>query len=298
MPAFQIWSYDNLFWFDKLPKATWIFTDLDRLGFWELELAARIYRLMATAGLRVLNDPALVCDRYLLLRKLHEHGFNRFRVWRASESREPECYPVFLRTNCAHRGTLTDLLETPEALQQAIEHTVNNGHPLANLLIVEYCAAPVREGLYAKLGAYRCGDSIVETLGTHQRHWHAKLGERGVASEEEYEAEYHRIQETPNAAALMQAFDIGNIQYGRADFTVIDGKLQVYEINTNPMITTVTSHPYARRLASDNLCQQKLVSAFKNIDSGSATGTITLRNKVLDHQRYKDRGPIQSRWIP
>ena len=33
-----------------LPRATWIFTDFDRLSFWELELAARVYRNLIGSG--------------------------------------------------------------------------------------------------------------------------------------------------------------------------------------------------------------------------------------------------------
>ena len=114
VPHFKVWSYDRLLRARVLPRATWIFTDLDRLSFWELELAARIHRNLVGAGQRVLNDPATVAQRFSLLRRLYRAGFNRFNVWSVDAEEWPERYPVFLRTQSAHRGALTDLIPDRE----------------------------------------------------------------------------------------------------------------------------------------------------------------------------------------
>ena len=76
MPVHRIWSYDALFRAKKLPHATWVFTDFDRLSAWELELAAHAYREIKSGGMRVLNDPALAVGRFDLLASLRLLGRN------------------------------------------------------------------------------------------------------------------------------------------------------------------------------------------------------------------------------
>src|SRR5690606_36355005 len=38
---------------------------------------------------------------------------------------------------------------------------------------------------------------------------------------------------------LMAAFEAGGIEFGRADFGIVDGRVQIYEINTNPTLGVV-----------------------------------------------------------
>ncbi len=67
---FRVIPYERLFRMRRLPRATFIFTDFDRLDFWDLEMAARVYRRVREAGARALNDPARVSSRFRLLRDL------------------------------------------------------------------------------------------------------------------------------------------------------------------------------------------------------------------------------------
>ena len=43
------------------------------------------------------------------------------------------------------------------------------------------------------------------------------------------------VAENPHNDQLQEVFELANIQYGRIDYAVVDGRLQVWEINTNPM---------------------------------------------------------------
>src|SRR5689334_8264811 len=75
-PRTRLLDYDRLFRKSRLPGATYIFSDLDRLGYWDLELAARVHRRLQAAGAKVLNDPARVKMRDALLRALYAAGLN------------------------------------------------------------------------------------------------------------------------------------------------------------------------------------------------------------------------------
>ena len=214
VPDFKVWSYDKLFRARFLPRATWIFTDFDRLSFWELELAARIHRNLVAAGQRVLNDPATVAQRFSLLRRLHRAGFNRFNVWSVEAEEWPERYPVFLRTQSAHRGTLTDLLPDRASLEREIAAALAKGRPRRELMIVEYCAEPIREELFRKLAMYRVGLTMIATLCVHQSKWVAKDGEKGIAGQDLYDEEYRIIEENWHGEELRPAFEIGGIEFG------------------------------------------------------------------------------------
>ena len=86
----------------SMPRATYIFTDMDRLPTEVLRVACLLYRQLRDQGISVLNDPARVLSRYGLLRRLHEAGINGFNAYRAEEG-TPDCrWPVFLRTDGDH----------------------------------------------------------------------------------------------------------------------------------------------------------------------------------------------------
>lgn len=297
-PDVRLWSYDRIFATHSLPRATWVFTDMDRLGFWELELAASAYRVLAAASVKCLNDPARACQRASLLRRLRGSGFNRFGVWRVADEEWPDAWPVFLRTDSAHRGPLGDLLHDRASLETAIDRAIEAGHPSRELLIVEYCAQPIREGLFHKRAVFRVGETMVPTLGVFDEQWSAKRGKLGVAGLALYEQEFAELRENRFGEPLRSAFAIGEIEYGRADFALVDGAPQVYEINTNPTIGRVGEHPHPPRMEAGRLCEQRLVEALHAIDSQRGGKAVALDAQRFDKQRRKDVRLAPARWTP
>ncbi|MDD4882072.1 MAG: hypothetical protein PHR30_13990 [Gallionellaceae bacterium] len=296
VPAIRIWSYDKLLRARSLPRATWIFTDMDRLSPWELELAAHVYRELRSHGQRVLNDPARVCHRHALLKRLKSAGINRFDVWRIDESESVDRWPVFLRTESAHRGPLTGLIEDAGQLRLEIEKAVNAGYPERDLMVVEYCAEPVHGNLFRKLATFRVGDRLVPTLAVHDNQWAAKYGQLGVAGTELYREELAGLAENRYADALNQAFEIGHVEYGRADFALVSGAPQIYEINTNPTIGRVLEHPDPVRVESGRLWEGNFVAALVAIDTPSGAPT-RIKDRILAKQRRRDFWMTRSRWV-
>jgi hypothetical protein len=84
-PSLGTLDYDRVFAARRLARAAYVFTDLDRLAPWDLELAAIIKRRLSEAGLPALNDPARAKTRFALLRALHEAGLNDFNAYRLGE---------------------------------------------------------------------------------------------------------------------------------------------------------------------------------------------------------------------
>jgi len=282
----------------RLPRATYIFADMDRLGFWELELSARLCRLLRAAGMRTLNDPAVVMQRFALLRALKREGRNDFQVYRVDDDESPNRFPVFLRTESAHRGTQSQLLHTQADIEAAVSSATDRGIPRKELLLVEYCAEPVADGLFRKLSGYRVGRRMVPAIAVHDSSWHAKTGTLGIADAKTYEDEFASVTENRYGEMLRPYFDVAHVDYGRADFGFACGKPQVYEINTNPHIKTVKSHPYPSRIAAARLSLELLEQAFAEIDTDAVSGTVSIDDEVLARQRRLDRWTFGPRWTP
>src|SRR3546814_7389833 len=104
-------DYCELFRMKSLPRATYIFSDLERLATDDLERTSRIWRKLSSqdSSLRLLNHPLRACRRYELLRQLHQQGTNDFNVYRVTERRRPKRFPVFLRIENDHDGAITGL---------------------------------------------------------------------------------------------------------------------------------------------------------------------------------------------
>ena len=273
---FRVWPYGRLFRARSVPVATYIFADLDRLHWWDLEMAARCARHFHGAGLRVLNDPARASQRYQLLTRLYRAGINDFTAWHAGERPPESAYPVFLRTAAAHRGPLTDLLHTEAALEEAERELLDRGIPECQLMIVQYRGEPIEEGLYRKLGMFRVGDSLVPTLCAHEGVWQAKRGQKGIANQGWYDDEYRLVTGQRHAQTLHAAFQTASIEYGRADYGLVGARPAIYEINTNPMIRKVTEHPFPIRLESDAVFQRNLADAMGRVDGPSDGGRLSM----------------------
>lgn len=297
-PRFETWSYNKLFKAKVLPKASYIFTDFDRLDFWQTELAAKTYRFLKSNGVRVFNDPARALQRFALLKRLHAEGLNKFRVWDAAGDPLPDLYPVFLRTRHAHRGALSELLHSREEAEAELERLVEKGYGVQDLMFVEYCAQPLEDGLFRKLAAFRVGEDVFMTTAVHESHWQAKYGEEGVASAEQYKEEYDMVKTNQFAAALRPAFELAKVEFGRVDFSIVDGAPQVYEINTNPSISLIDDHPFEIRLKTDAIFNERFVRAFKTLDSPDSKGMLKVNHPDLEKQRKRDRFVVHHRWTP
>jgi hypothetical protein len=258
------------------PRATYVFTDMDRLSLWDLRLAGLAFRRLRDQGVAVLNDPARAATRYGLLRRLYLAGINEFNAYRVEEGVKPKRWPVFLRAEGAHLGPMTDLIQDWDQLLSFIERFVAKGIPLASLLIVEFSAQPVRPGFYRKFGSFRMGKSEFAHTCVDDDHWIAKTGKRDVTPPEYYDDELRIVRDNPYGPSVATAFDIAGIDYGRVDFGLVDGRVQIYEINSNPDMGFGNDHPSAVRLESYRVFKAHYLDALRAIDTPETDGTVTI----------------------
>ncbi len=272
---FKIISYPYFFMRRRLPRGTYIFSDFDRLTNWQVELAAHSFRLLKNAGCTVLNDPARVLHRVPLLRHFNKVGVNNFNAWPASELSAVNAFPVFLRTASAHRGNLTELLNDDNEARSALDNALEQGYPINDLTFIQYMAQADENGVFRKLAAYRIGDQIIPAPSVYQRHWAAKYGEKGVAGGAGYAQDLSDIKHNAYAQAVSKAFNEAQINYGRVDFGIVNGRPEFYEINTNPKIhSDKIEHPFPDRVEAARLSNQLYMEAMAALDKEDSGGWI------------------------
>jgi hypothetical protein len=74
----------------------------------------------------------------------------------------------------------------------------------------------------------------------------------------------------PHAAAVARIFELTQIDYGRVDYGLLDGAVQVWEINTNPMITALPQNIAPLRLPGQQWAAEQINAAFEGIDTEPA----------------------------
>ena len=261
-------TYDEVLRRTRPYQATHIFTDFERLPPWRLREAALLYRSIKAAGLSALNDPARAFGRFGLLRALHQAEINRFNAYRVDEIQAPRQWPVFLRLEGDHGSPVSGLLHNQADLDLAIESAIKNGAPVSALLVIEYAAEPVRPGLFRKLSVFRIGDRVLGYPCVHEDNWLVKYGKPGIATPDLYEEEYAFVETNSFGTALMPAFEIAGVEYGRMDFGIVEGRPQIYEINSNPHVELrPPASPEQRRNDSVALFSANYIDAMKAIDS-------------------------------
>lgn len=259
-------SYEALFRRLSLRKGHLIFTDHDRLSAYELEVAASMAEEVArqVPGARIVNHPARFLQRFELLDTLWRQGRNPFRAARL-ELELPELrYPVFIRREGDAEGPETPLLHSRAELDAAVADLRARGVPLRGRMVVEYCARPDEDGFFRKYGAFRIGDRIVPQHVLFSDHWVAKSSS-GRVTERNAAIELDYVRTNPHEAELLELTDIAGAQFGRADYAVIDGRVVLYEFNSNPRFPRGdrTDLRQERR----DLVRRQIMAAFRALDT-------------------------------
>jgi hypothetical protein len=262
--ALENWSWDRFTTETALPSGAWAIADFDRVHPWSLELAASRSDALTAAGAVVMNDPRRFLTRAPLIRSLYALGINRYTCWLPAFGEVPERFPVFLRTLAAHRGVLTGLLETAAEAEAALRQALAEGYTITDLGFIEYRAeAAPGVGHYQKHAAYRIGNRVLRALSVNDDSWMAKTGIAGLASEETYAAELAEFDGYPHAEVIRRVTDLCGCTFGRVDFGIVAGRVEVYELNSNPTFGFVAAdHPSALRRASSDRHKDQLLAAF------------------------------------
>lgn len=265
--AVNVVHYESRPWRRPAAPGVWVFTDLERLETDELVASAEFASRLQADGQRwrVLNDPARVLCRYELLQRLADEGINEFRAYRMSELPETARYPIFLRRERDHSGRQSSLLASPDALRHALEED----RALArapDLLAVEFLPYEREDGLFVKYSVMRAGLMLVPRHMLFSRDWEVKYPDQVEETLVAEEADF--LARMPRANELTRLFGLAGIDYGRIDYTLVDGRIQVFEINTNPTLVPGVEKLDSSRWAGQATSARQLNEAFRGLNAG------------------------------
>ncbi len=267
--SFRVLPYHALGQTRSLPRATYVFADVERLAPAQAALAEQVYDAIAAQSppLRILNHPTRSLTRYPLLRALRAQGVNTFRAERADADLTDIRFPVFLRGADDLLGTRTPHIYTHRELDAAVNHALLHGFQPRDILVVEYEDTRGPDGLFRKHGALRLGDRIIPRHLWFARSWAQKQQEKRL-TDDQLQEEHAHMSSTGHHAELMDIFATARIEFGRIDYAVVDGRLTVWEINTNPSL--FRADPAAQqpaRVPFDDLFNQQLTDAWHAVDT-------------------------------
>lgn len=233
---FRVVHYEDLGRLDAMSAGVCIFSDVDQLSTGDVTRASKLHRQFVESGrVRPLNDPARSLRRLELLSLLHRQGINHFRAHRVTDLQGPLRFPVFLRHEDEHWGSMSSLLHTRREFDRALACACVLHRRPRHLLAVEYCDTRGHDGLHRKYSAFLVDGRAVPRDLIFDRAWLQKdialVTPQTVAEERLY------LETNPHEAQLLAVAELAGIEYGRIDYGFVDGELQVWEVNTNPVIS-------------------------------------------------------------
>lgn len=263
----NVLSYESLPHRRSLKQGTYIFSDIERLTQGQANILSAIWEELASVnnGLRLLNHPMRSMRRYKLLRTLYEQGVNSYNIYRLSECLLPRQFPVFIRGENDHHGSLTPLLETQSELDSTINVLSEQKQGLKDKVMIEFCNTADSNGVFRKYSAYIIGDRIFPQHMMFGQGWMLKSVDSLAKKKTELYEEQHYLRNNAHEGQLKAVFQLAGINYGRIDYSILDNKPQIWEINTNPTLMHIAPGP-AKCSRERSKFVQRMIAAFEEID--------------------------------
>ncbi len=117
-------------------------------------------------------------------------------------------------------------------LDEALAMAALGGASKGALLVCEFCDTRGPDQLYRKYGVYRIGDELVYRLINFDLSWIVKSPSHVTSATLAEEANF--VQTRPFHDEIWSAFETARIDFGGIDFSLQDGRMRGWEINTNP----------------------------------------------------------------
>jgi hypothetical protein len=134
---------------------------------------------------------------------------------------------------------------------------------------------------------FRVGDAVFGHASEHGPDWRVKTGAHGAAGEALYKQEGELIGARAFRDVIERAFRIAGIEYGRADFGLVDGEPQIYEINTNPLLDLEPEATIPARRQTVERFWTSLVAALHAVDSRDSDGSVVIDTPDLRRRRRR-----------
>lgn len=290
-------GYDDLSSERSVAPGVHIFTDFERMLPNERWFARRLHSNLAAHpdSYRSLNDPTAWTGRFDLLTALADVGVNDFRAHRLSDLGPQVRFPAFLRWENEHTGSLGSALRSVDEVHARVEKRISRRRHMFSrmLMVVEKVDVRDEDGLFRKYSAMKIGDHLVPRHLLFSPKWVTKKPDRVTP---ELAAEEMRfIEDFPHADQINDVFALAGMTYGRIDYGFHRGRMQVWEINSNPVIVPLKHRINPLRRPAQDRSAAAIAAAFADqlATAPTAAGSPTFRGP----ERLWWRGQVGvSRW--
>ena len=261
-------SYRQLFRSVRLSSGTYVFADIERLANRNAHRALHVWDHLAQQhDCRLLNHPLEALRRYELHKTLYDRGINRFRSYRYDENLAKLQFPVFLRGENNHKGPMSSLLEDSQQMYQAMRQLRKTYRGRRANLITEFIDTAGQDGVYRKYSAFKVAGEIIARHVFFGREWSVKFPAMYDAKCLGEELSY--VEQNPHRQQLDAIFRAAKIDFGRIDYGIKDGQIQVWEINTNPRIATGEDRQWTDRLPIQEIFTKRFNQAWMKCNCDS-----------------------------
>ncbi len=264
-PIIQPVAYENFLQKKQLWEGIYIFADIELLSDNVRAKVLEKYNLLRSSypSSLLLNHPMESMRRYQLLKTFYSQGINTFNVYRLSEDWPKARYPVFLHGENDHLGKRSELLNNRQQLEDTIAQLKKHGYDTTKMLVEEFCNTADRDGVFRKYSAFCIGEDIIPRHIFFSKNWCQKNDD--LVDAEKLTEEMNYLTENPHREMLRTIFHTAQIQYGRIDYGLYNGRIQTWEINTNPMIL-VGSHRNEQRQKVHETFNANLSQIWQKLD--------------------------------
>ena len=252
----------------RLQAGTVIFSDVERLTPNLKPIAEKLYIEAEKAKCNILNHPNKSLKRYELQKALN----NDFSVYKSGENVNLR-FPVFLKEENEHKGSATGLLYSKDELKEALLR-----YP--GYLIIEFLDTSDELGIFRKYSSFYIDGLVIPRHILFSKNWIVRGPD--IIDLETVAEELVYINENSYKKEIINIFNIADIQYGRIDYSFYQGRMQVWEINTNPMLTTAETASSKMRKVVHEMSAKLINEAFSQLNSAYP------RNPYNTHRLYYD----------
>lgn len=258
----------------KINSGTYILTDFDLLNDTQKDILDEVYSVLNndSAQYKLLNQPGKSINRTHLLQKLYEKKINNFRCFPATQIPDNVQFPVFVRKGTDHSGKISELLPDTKQLENYIQKCIAGNFKSGELLITEFVDTSDSKNIFRKYSAFYVNDTIIPRHIFFSKKWMIKgadLAEKDFIAEE-----LSYIQNNPHQKQLQEIFLMAEINYGRIDYGMLNDKMVVWEINSNPMIASSSSLKKSKRKATHQIFVKQFTTCFQSVDQTANNSAV------------------------
>ena len=118
--------------------------------------------------------------------------------------------------------------------------------------------------MYRKYATFVIGDTVIARHLIGSTDWQVK--EADLLDTDLLCEEVEYVDANPHERELREVFALAHVDYGRVDYSLHDGRMQVWEINTNPTLVMPTYDPKRPRTPVRNRFTERVAPCWAEID--------------------------------